>query len=139
VAVELSQIVGLAVARPGDVGDAPVVLDLDQVEPHRHGLVEIGEFDGSGGFARCGVIGGDIEIGNLPILRINERVEIEQADLTAFGSELLVSDHQRRERGFEGAADGALVVERAPLGLFALVGIVDVGHERERRRVRRGA
>ena len=39
-------------------------LDLNEVEPHRRRLIEVGEFDGGGGFAGRAVINRDIDIGN---------------------------------------------------------------------------
>jgi hypothetical protein len=39
-----------------------VILDPDQVEPHRRRLIEVGEFDGGGGFAGRAVVDRDIGI-----------------------------------------------------------------------------
>src|SRR5262249_18335241 len=120
--VNFSQRIGLAVAQPGDVADAPVVLELDEVEPDGHRLVEVRELDGGGGFAGGAVLDRDIEGGNLPILRVDEWIEIEQPDLAALGGSLLVFGHQRCQRRLEITANGLLIVERMALGVLALIG-----------------
>ena len=119
-AVNLSQVVLLAVAQPRDVGDPPVILDLDEVEPHRRRLIEVGEFDGGGGVAGRAVVDRDIDIGNFPILSVDERIEVEQTDFATFGGDLLVLDHQCCERRLEIEPDGAFVVGRVALASLPL-------------------
>ena len=45
------------------------------------------------GFAGRAVLHCDIESGNLPILSVDEMIEVEQADFAALGGGLLVLDH----------------------------------------------
>ena len=78
--VDFPQAVRLAVAQPGDVGDPPVILQLDEIEPDGRRLAEIREPDGGGGFGRRALapLDRDVESGNLPILRVDERIEVER-------------------------------------------------------------
>lgn len=84
----------LAVAQPGDVGNAPVVLDLHEVEYCRCLCAEIDELDGrTSPTGRC-VGHGDIEVGNVPFLGVDKRIEVEQpnfARLAAFFWSLTIS------------------------------------------------
>jgi hypothetical protein len=80
--------VGLAVAQPGDVADPAVILELDEVEPHRRRLVEFLNLTVAG-FAGRAVLHCYIESGNLPILSVDEMIEVEQADFAALGGGLL--------------------------------------------------
>src|SRR5262245_62362023 len=70
-------------AVPGDVGDAPILLELDQVEDDGLRLAQVLERDG-----RARLAGGDITERNLdavdlPILRIDEGIGAELAHLAA--------------------------------------------------------
>jgi hypothetical protein len=69
---------------------------------------------------------------DLPILRVDERIAVELADLAT--SILAVLDDQRREPGLEIAPDRSIAVERNSLRVFAFVSPLDRFHERFGRR-----
>jgi hypothetical protein len=79
-------------AVPGDVGDPPPLLELDQVEDHGRRLVHVRERD-----SRARLVGGDIahrdiDGVDLPILRIDEGIALERSDLAPLVGVLAVLD-----------------------------------------------
>src|SRR5262245_46959709 len=86
-------------AVPGDVGDAPVLLELDEVEDDGLRLAQVLERDGGARLARGGVADRNLDALDLPILRIDERIGAELADLAARLSAVL--DDESRKGGRE--------------------------------------
>lgn len=75
-----------------------------------------------GGFRRAGggVAHGDVESADVPILRVEERIEIEQPHDVAPRGGLLILGHRGRQLGLEIAPDDALVLERHAFGFRPL-------------------
>src|SRR5262249_50190243 len=73
---DLAQRLGLALVQPGDVVDAPDLVDLDEIERNRHRLSHVDEFDRGLRLPGRRVADRDVEGGDLPILGIEEGVEV---------------------------------------------------------------
>ena len=71
------------VAVPSDVGDAPTRAELDEVEDNGALLARIFECNGRARLVGGNFTDGDIDGVDLPILRIDEGVDVELPDLAA--------------------------------------------------------
>src|SRR6185295_9261957 len=100
---------------------------------------EILELDRADRLVGRGFLHLDRERVDLPILRIDERIAAERADLVAFGRSLRIGVDQPRERRSEIAIDRGGAAERSALGVLALVVRIDGGEEILRRLFRRDA
>src|SRR5436189_1443325 len=92
-----------SLAVPRDIADPPSLLELDEIEHHGGQLAEALECH-----RRARLVGGDVthrdvDGADLPILRIDEGIAAEHADLA--GGLLAVLDDERCERGREIAPD----------------------------------
>src|SRR5262245_45460236 len=114
-------------AVPGYVGDPPILLELHELEDDGLPLAQVVERDGGARLASSGVADRDLDALDLPILRINEGVGIELADLAARLSAVL--DDERREDGREIAPHRCVIDQLDALCVLALVLVVDLLHE----------
>src|ERR1019366_10769393 len=83
------------VAVPGDVGDAPAVLELDEIVDHGGRNLEIAELGGGARFVGRDVAPRDIDRTDLPILPADEGIGVERGNVVALLRVLAILDHQR--------------------------------------------
>src|SRR5262245_2208664 len=70
-------------AVPGNVGDPPILLELDEVEDDGLRLAQVLERDGGDRLVGGDITERDIDAVDLPVLRIDEGIGAELADLAA--------------------------------------------------------
>src|SRR5262245_40277549 len=114
-------------AVPRDVGDAPILLELDEVEDDGFRLTQVLERDGGARLSGGGVADRNLDALDLPILRIDERIGAELTDLAARLSAIL--DDECREGGSEIASHRRVTGQVNAFCILALVLLVDCLHE----------
>jgi hypothetical protein len=119
--------------QPSDVVNSPVGFDGDQIEDDGCRVALIDEFDGCGGFAWARIVYCNVEVWNIPILSINERVAVEVGGFMAVGGVLLIFADQCRERRFEIAPQNGVAIKGNTLPILAPVSAVNSANEGERR------
>jgi CHASE3 domain sensor protein len=116
-----------SVAVGRDIGDAPARLQLDQSKDKRALLAQTFERNRRARLVGRDRTNGDVDVVDLPILRIDEGIGAKLADLPV--RVLAVLDDESRELRVEIATNGRVGSKRNPLRIFAFVGGIDRFHE----------
>src|SRR5215475_14281498 len=100
-----TQSLRVAIPLPGNVGNAPVALRPDQIDDDLCRHAEVLETDGRDRLVGRSVAHCDVDIRKLPLLAVDEGVEVKAGRILALGGRLSVLDDQRGKRWLEIALD----------------------------------